>query len=155
MEIEKHHKLHPLSTIIILVVLAGVIYFLNVKFSTPYKTLTPENYPPGTQINLYKNIPPGFPRELILESRPLTYSGTVITPEGRTRMTVSYVSTLKMSEILNLYRKTLSGRGWTITIKPASLQLSIIRAVKGEESAMITVAFTKNQGNVLTFQYEK
>ncbi|MFA5888966.1 MAG: hypothetical protein WCW47_03715 [Candidatus Paceibacterota bacterium] len=144
--------------IIVLILLSlGFIYIFSVKISkeTPYQTLTPENYEKGTVVNLYKNIPPGFPKEVVLENKTLDYSGSVTTSQDKTRITVSYISDKNMQNVVGIYEKSLPDVGWNIVDKSIYEQVSIIRAIKEEQSILVSISPLKEDETMVTFQYEK
>jgi len=144
--------------IIVLVLLSlGFIYVFSVKIGgeKPYQVLTPEVYEKGTTVSLYKNIPPDFPREVVLEDKTLDYSGTVTSPQGKTQITVSYVTDKSMQDVVDVYLGSLPGVGWKVVEKSVYIKVSIIKAIKGTQSILISIAPLEGRGTKVTFQYEK
>ena len=142
-----------LVLVIILVLSYG--YLQYAQSNTPYLTLSPTNYPEGTAINLYKNVPPGFPPSLILENKTLDYSGVLEGSDGKKQITVSYISDKSMSGIMDMYLSALPKDGWSISDNLRSEKASIIQASKVGESLIITVAPVKDVEVMVTFQYEQ
>lgn len=144
--------------IVVLILLSlGFIFVFSGKISQekPYQVLTPEVYEKGTVVALYKNTPPGFPKEVVLENKTLDYSGTVTTPQGKTQITVSYISDKSMQDIVSLYEKSLPSVGWNITEKTVYEKVSIIKATKGEQSVLLSIAPLRESETMVTFQYIK
>jgi len=148
---------YSIIIVIVLVLLSlGFIYIFSVKISkeTPYQTLSPKAYEQGTVVDLYKNTPPGFPKEVVLENKTLSYSGTVTTPQGKTQTTVSYKTEQNMQNLVDIYTTSLPSVGWEIAEKSVYEKVSIIKAVKGEQSILLSIAPLKEGELMVTFQYE-
>jgi hypothetical protein len=147
----------------VVLVIGGLFYFFYFKNlnSTPYQVLTPDSYDLGTTVSLYKNTPPNFPAEVILENKALSYSGTVTAPDGKTQTKVSYQSEKNISDILTMYKDSLPKSGWSVSVNSVSPNVAIFLASKGSESVLITIVTTKqigtakDMGALVTFQYEK
>ncbi|MEK9179322.1 MAG: hypothetical protein AAB893_02535 [Patescibacteria group bacterium] len=141
----------------IILILAGLFYFFNLKNSkvAPYQVLSPEGYEIGTTVSLYKNTPPGFPREIISENKELNYSGTVQAPDGGTQITVSYISDKNIPELVKMYKISLPKNGWTISESAVDDKVATISAFKTIERIIITTATAEDKGTMVTFQYEK
>lgn len=154
---ENKHKLAYVVIIIIVLILTGAVYLLNLKkaYVPPTEVLTPESYPAGTTVSLYDQAPSDFPREVIFENKPLDYSGTVTSPDGKTQTSVSYVSDQSMQAIVDIYVGALPNVGWTVTEKTVYEKVSIIQATKGNENVLISIAPLKEKEVKVTFQYEK
>ena len=151
------HKWAYIIIIIIVLVLTGAVYLLNLKnaYIPPTKVLTPESYPVGTTVSLYDQAPNNFPREVIMENKVLDYSGTVTNPNGKTQTSVSYISDQTMQAVVDIYVGALPNVGWTVTEKTVYAKVSIIQATKGKESILISIAPLKAGETMVTFQYEK
>lgn len=143
-------------TILFLVVLVlGGLYFVFTKYEKkPYKIVTPDNYEAGTTVSLYKNIPPTFPTNIILEGKTLNYAGTVQGPDGKQKISVSYISNKSLEELSAMYSPSLEKVGWQISNKSESrLSISIL-AKKGENKLIVTAGQVKPGEVMVTFQYE-
>ncbi|MEK7190454.1 MAG: hypothetical protein AAB661_01675 [Patescibacteria group bacterium] len=145
--------------VVFILIIIGLFYLLNSKtpfFSAaPTKVFAPENYPAGTTVSLYKNTPPGFPREIISENKELNYSGTVQAPDGGTQITVSYISDKNIPELVKMYKISLPKNGWTISESAVEDKVATISAFKTIERLIITTATAEDKGTMVTFQYEK
>ncbi len=141
--------------VILLLALAGFVYFSYTNKQQPYEVISPEGYDAGTTLSLYKNVPPSFPEEFVLSNTKVDYSGKIETPEGRTEMTVSLTSLQKLLDIINVYRSSLPAEGWTVSVKSATQQLGILEAVKGEKVVLVTVTPLNAIQRLITLQYEK
>ena len=147
--------------IVVVLIFIGLVYFLKNSNNNPIQVLTPNNYESGTKISLYKNTPPNFPEEIILENKTLDYSGTVTTPEGKTQTKVSYKSDKSVSDILVMYKNSLSKNNWQVSVNSVTPNVANFRALKGGDSVLITIATIKQIGTgkdigaLVTFQYEK
>lgn len=144
--------------IIVLVLLSlGFIYVFSSKIAgeKPYQVLTPEVYEKGTTVSLYKDTPPDFPKEVVLEDKTLDYSGAVTSPQGKTQITVSYVTDKSMQDVVALYSDFLPTVGWSITEKSVYIKVSIIKAFKGTQNVLMSIAPLEGRGTIVTFQYEK
>lgn len=138
---------------ILIIIIIGLVYFL--KTPKPYKVFVPENSPAGTTVSLYKGTPPGFPSEIILENKPLDYSGTMTVSGGKTQTTVSYVSDQKVRDLVNLYNASFAKMGWTTTVKSSAAIGTTFEATKANQKITITIVFRRTPGTLVTFQYEK
>ena len=139
--------------IVILVILVALTYFFWMK-DAPYKVFTPEGYPQGAQISVYKNLPEGFPDEVILEDKEFNGVGTLTTANQKTKTTVSYVSDKALAELAVMYENNFISMGWTITAKSISKNVGILQANKDGGKMILTIA-PFLQKMVVTFQYEK
>lgn len=139
-----------------ILIVIGVVYlvFLKSLETKPKAVLTPDSYPKGTTVSLYDSTPPDFPKEVVLEDKTLKYSGTVTNPQGGKQITVSYVSDKSMKDIVAMY-ETLPNIGWNITEKSVYEKVSIIKATKGEQSILISIAPLQEAETMVTFQFEK
>ncbi len=149
----------------IVLIVIGSFYLFNFKktTSTPQVLIpSPQSYNPGTTISLYKSAPSGFPAEIILENKALTYSGVVTSVDGKTQTTVSYKSDKNVSDVLSLYEMTLPKMGWQIFVNSVSPKISptvaVFHTTKGDVNIFVTVAqigSTPSTGSLVTFQYKK
>lgn len=142
-----------------ILIIAVLFYLFNLqKPEPPYQVLTPESYQPGTTVSLYKDVPPGFPGEVVLEDNPLN-SSTVVTGTGKTQMKVSYESAQKVAELLPIYEETLLQKGWTVFINSSSAKAATLVVTKDGKNVLITIADSKQAGtsfkSLVTFQYDK
>jgi len=152
-----HSKLKYIFIVLVVLVLIGVVYVLQMtkKPEVPYEVSTPAGYPLGTTVSLYKNVPPGFPEEVLLENEKLNYSGSVDFEQGKSRsMSVSYLSNKSMKDVFDLYTSSLPKLEWNVNVEVGSEKVVVIRAVKGIQSVLITVSPLDNN-IMVTFQYEK
>jgi len=130
--------------IILIVLLLGVFFYTRDSSEEPYQVLTSSVYEKGTKVDLYRDLPPDFPQEIVLEDKVLDYSGSVINPQGKTQTTVS-----------DIYIKYLPDVGWTVVEKISYPNVSIIRAEKGGDKVIVSIAPVNGSGVMVTFQYEK
>lgn len=154
-----------IAIIIFILLFLGYIYIFSITIPKeslqtnsgpkPYQILTPDAYASGTIISLYKEIPPIFPKEVVLENKTLDYSGVVTDVQGKARITVSYVSDKSLKDIVDLYTQSLPGVGWGIAETSVYAKVSIIKITKGEESMLISIAPLQKSGTMVTFQYEE
>lgn len=154
---EDKHKWAYIIIIIIVLVLTSAVYLINLKkaYVPPMEVLTPDVYPVGTTVSLYEEAPSVFPREVIMENKPLDYSGEVTTPDGKTQVSVSYVSDQAMQAVVDVYVGALPNVGWTVTEKTVYTKVASIKATKGEENILLSIAPVKEGETKVTFQYEK
>jgi hypothetical protein len=154
-----------IAIIIFILLFLGYIYIFSVAIPKeslqtnsgpkPYQILTPDVYTSGTIVSLYKEIPPIFPKEVVLENKTLDYSGTVTSPQGQMQITVSYVSDKSMKDAVNFYTKYLPGVGWTIAETSVYDKVSVIKTTKGKQNILMSVAPLQKGGTMVTFQYEE
>ncbi|HEY4505258.1 MAG TPA: hypothetical protein VJG67_01005 [Candidatus Paceibacterota bacterium] len=152
-----HSKLKYLFIVLVVLVLIGVVYVLQMtkKPEAPYEVSTPSVYPLGTTVSLYRNVPPGFPEEVLLEDERLSYSGSIDFEQGKSRsMSVSYISNKSMKDVFDLYTSSLPKLGWNVNVEVGSEKVVVIRAVKGIQSVLISISPLDNN-LMVTFQYEK
>lgn len=141
---------------IIILLLLGFFYLFSLNLrEKPYEVLTPDVYEVGTTVSLYQNTPPGFPKDLILEEKTLDYSGTVTVPSGKKQTTVSYISNKSMTELVDIYSNALPEKGWQIMAKSVYPKVSVIQAVKKDQSILLSIAPSKDGEVMITFQYEQ
>ena len=155
METGNKNKLLPLSILIVLVVIGGLVYLFGFKITAPYKILAPDSYPKGTSVFLYNELPPGFPSEVILEGKPLNSSGTVATPNQKSKTTVSYISDETLTELMDMYKKNFTDKGWTIISNTVTKKTVVFQVQKGGKNLVLTLATLGDTQIMLTFQYEK
>lgn len=133
--------------IALLIVFVGVFFNsssknnLNLMAEKPYEVIKPEKgYIPGTTVSLYKNAPPGFPSEVILENKTLSHSSLVNTPDGKSQTSVSYMSDKSPLEVAQSYTVSLPKQGWKITSNVISKNISVLQASLGEKKLLLTVS---------------
>jgi len=149
---------YAIVTIIILIPLSlGFNYIFSSKTSNnkPYEVLAPEVYEKGTKVSLYKETPPNFPKEVILENKIPDYSGVVTAPEGATQTTVSYITDKSMEEVVDIYDRSLPLVGWKIVEKTVYTKVAIISFKKEKQSIFMSIAPLKEGDTLVTFQYEE
>jgi len=139
----------------LIVLLLGVFFYTRDSSEEPYQVLTSSVYEKGTKVDLYRDLPPDFPQEIVLEDKVLDYSGSVINPQGKTQTTVSYISDKRSQNIVDIYIKYLPDVGWTVVEKISYPNVSIIRAEKGGDKVIVSIAPVNGSGVMVTFQYEK
>ncbi|HEY4508779.1 MAG TPA: hypothetical protein VJC13_00650 [Candidatus Paceibacterota bacterium] len=156
---EGHSKLKYFLSFLVAVGVLTLLAFVYQKYQItqekPYKILTPQSYATGTTVSLYKNTPPDFPKEVLLEDKILDYSGTVTSPQGKTQITVSYVTDKSMQDIVDMYTIHLPALGWAITQKSIYEKVSIIKATKNQQNILMSIAPLKMGEVMVTFQYEQ
>src|SRR3990167_791870 len=155
---EGHSKLKYFLSFLVAVGVLTLLSFVYQKYQItqekPYKILTPQSYATGTTVSLYKNTPPDFPKEVVLEDKILDYSGAVTSPQGKTQITVSYVTDKSMQEVVDMYLGSLPGVGWKVAEKSVYIKVSIIKAFKGTQNILMSIAPLEGRGTIVTFQYE-
>lgn len=135
-------------------ILIALVFFLKNPQDTPYKAL-PSNNETDTTVSLYKNAPPNFPMEVILENKTLDYSGEVKTAQGKTQTTVSYISDKNMQDVVAMYTDSLPKIGWEAKVLSNSANVAIISAAKTDQKIILTISPLKAKGVMVTFQYDK
>lgn len=154
-----HSKVKIIVVLAILIILSGA-YFAYPQISQfvdakPYQTIPPEESGTGATISLYKDIPPGFPKEILEKSITLESSNTVVDSSGKTHITISYISDFSVSEASTIYLESLSKNNWT-EVHPVPLpNLTTISAKRGSETLIITLTRARFSDSKITFQYEK
>jgi hypothetical protein len=141
-----------LSCLIILLV-AAVIFFVVSFIDRPYKVLSPKSYPSGT-ISLYKDIPSGFPKEVVLEQGTPNSSSKVTSPDIRTQNTVTYISVKQVAELAKEYEANFIANGWIIKSKTSG-KVPTFFVIKGDHQLILTISALSPTETMLTFQYEK
>lgn len=154
---ENHFQSKYFLILGVVLIIVGGFYLLNLENpeTIPTAVLVPENYPTGTTVSVYENAPPGFPKEIILENKELDYSGTVVSPEGKVQISVSYISDKSMEEVADLYDRTLPSLGWTVTEQSIYEKVSIVQATKRGQNVLLSIVPLEKGGAMVTFQYEK
>jgi hypothetical protein len=138
----------------LLVLVAGVYFYSKQgKVSQPHTIIPPQDTNSPT-ISLYNDVPPPFPREIILEDRPLDYAGSVALPDGSTQIKVSYKSTLPLIDLASLYGSTLPKKGWNVLSNTIS---NIVTIITEKKSNKIIITMVQLQANevLVTFQLDK
>ncbi len=156
---KNYYKSKFLYISLVIVLVIALLYFkpevLNWRTDGAYKVVTPASYPKGTKVSLYKDLPPGFPVEIILENKELNYSGTVTTPNTEDKTTVSYISDKKISDLVTMYENAFTTNNWDILKKSVSDKFVLFRINKDEQNMTFTIIPLKDKGMMVTFQYEK
>jgi hypothetical protein len=154
------HSKAKIVLAIIIVIILGLVYFFYPKLKPlfgvkPYQTITSEESGTGATIDLYKDVPPSFPKEIFVEKFTLENANTVVGADGRTHITLSYISPNPVASSTDLYVASLSKNNWT-NIRPVPLtNLATITAKKGSESIILTITRARFTDSKITFQYEK
>ncbi|OHB00158.1 MAG: hypothetical protein A3H52_00250 [Candidatus Zambryskibacteria bacterium RIFCSPLOWO2_02_FULL_39_26] len=141
--------------VIFIIIVSTFAYFNYDSFINGPEVIIPGNYPVGTRISLYKDLPPDFPVELILENASLNYSGTVAVPGDKTKTTVSYVSSKSLKDLAVMYENVLKTNDWNISKKTVSQTIAVFLAGKTNQKIILTISSLKDKGVMVTFQYEK
>ena len=152
---EGHSKLKYFLTLFAILLFFIIVYFFYQVFiiQRPYKTVEISNVP-GTTLASYKNAPPDFPKELLLENEPLTYSNVLVTPYDKQDI-VTYISPNKMSDVVKMYMETLPKIGWVIVNRLDTQNNAVIDASNNTGTVSITIVLVKDNSTALTFQYIK
>ena len=155
MDIKTKHKLLPLSVVIIVVIVGGLVYFGGLK----NKNTTPVNYAPdysplNKKESFGKNLPPDFPAGLILEGKTLDNSEVVHTVTGKKQVTVSYFSDKTLSELVTMYENNFVKNDWTISGKKVTDIYTTFQVEKGSQKVTTTLALTPDKVLVV-FSYEQ
>jgi len=151
---ENNFKLKSLVILVLVGFIIFVVYLSSQSVSNdPVVVMRPLNYPEGTTISLYKNIPPNFIDGIVLEDKKLETS-QVVASNGKSQYNLSYVSQTQIAELVNMYKKSLSEKGWRISLKNHSPKVSAMSISKEENELFITFVQVEKGTNV-TFQYEK
>jgi hypothetical protein len=144
-----------LFVLLVVILFAGYFYYSYYKKYNSFVVVTPKNYPAGTKISIYKNVPPGFPTSLILENKPLKYSDMVVTSDNKKQMTVAYVSDTGLLQLAGMYSIFLAGTGWKIEDNKINKNNAIIKATLNQQNVLVTVSPVETAGTMVTFQYEQ
>lgn len=145
-----------LLAVVCLGIIVGAIYFIvGLIRGAPEKTITPQGYEKGVTVDIYKSVPAGFPGGIILENKPLDYSGTVNRPDGKKVMTVSYISDKSMLDVLSDYTTSLPKKGWKIESSNISQNTAVMLVSKNSDKVFVSIAPVGKSGVMVSFQYEK
>ncbi len=151
---EKNHWLRYVVAIFIIIVLALITYFAFQK-SRPYAVLTPESYPEGTKVALYKQVPTNFPNEVLVEKKTLKYAGVLTNTSGKVDTNISYESDLTLDIAMSLYKTKLATLGWQVLDRSTNFKTGLLVAEKDTRNVMITFAPLKESKTLITFQYQQ
>jgi hypothetical protein len=141
-----------LSCLIILLV-AAVIFFVVSFIDRPYQVISSKSYPSGT-ISLFKDLPSGFPKEVVLEQGTPTSSNKITSPDVNTQNTVTYISVKSVAELAKEYEANFIANGWTIKSKTTG-KVPTFFVIKDEHKLILTISALSSTETMLTFQYEK
>ncbi|MES2315664.1 MAG: hypothetical protein V4486_02930 [Patescibacteria group bacterium] len=155
MDTVNKHKFLPLSIAIIVLVIAGLIYFISFNKKVPTVVNDTADYSPlNTKVSFGTNFPPDFPPGIILEGKPLNSSGQVHTTTNKTQTAVSYFSDKTTPELAAMYEQNFISNGWNIKSKNISAVPAFFLVEKAGQE--LTLNFTPTPTKVLvTFSYEK
>ncbi len=156
----KFLKAHFLIFVVTLLILSALVviytYYKNLSLvSAPTVTTLPHNFPPGTTLSVYSTPAPNFPNEIILGNENMQYSGVVSLPLGKTKTSISYITTKSITDTTALYVSTLPTLGWKILTKSVFEKVAILKVEKGTDLIVVTIASAPKGGTAVTFQYEK
>ncbi len=152
---EKQTEVKIYWAIGVLIIFIGLIYFFSLGRPSA-KPLQVFTRPDGTTVSTYKNAPPGFPEEIILENKDLKSSAIIVNAAGKTQINVSYVSDRGVSALVDLYKNSLMSKGWKISANALNPKAGTVLAIKNPDSVLVTIVpQLLNQGTMVTFQYEK
>lgn len=116
-------------------------------------------YPEGTSIDLYQDAPPGFPKKIILENRPLAHSTIVELPDGKKQYAVSYFSSNDWQTVAKMYEQSLPKNEWKIdnAIYNQATNTAVISASWNDKKIILTASQVQsNSGKTLvSLQYQE
>ena len=69
-------------------------------------------YPAGTQLQATSTLPSNFPKDVLREQYPVEKSTIVNYPDGRTNVTVSYLSPNTVFSLLSVYTEYFKSSYW-------------------------------------------
>lgn len=142
------------SFIIVIIVLV-FLFKSNNPYTTPTQVLTPEGYPEGTTVELWEHVPPGFPKEVLLENKKIDHADVVVSADGKKQITVSYTSDTAMPELAEKYITSFDDSLWKMMANNTSPKVATVFVTRGAEKLIITIVPLEGAGSTATFQYEK
>jgi hypothetical protein len=153
MQSEQKSKLLGFFGLVVVVII--IILLVSKNSNSPYQVLTPEHYPPGTTVSLYKGVPPEFPKEVILENKEITKGDTVSLADGKKQVTISYISEKSVEEAAALYIASFENSAWKMVSNNTNPKVSTVHVTRNTERLIITIVPNQGVGAEVTFQYEK
>ena len=145
---------YSLIIIIVLLLLLGAYFvYQSSAIEKPYEVVTQRLYSSTSTVSLYKNIPPGFPKELILENKRIDYSGIFKTPTGSETREVRYITDKTVSDIKDMYKDYLPKIGWTVLPLQETSNSVTIQGIKGVENIQIIIISKEEGGAFLILDY--
>ncbi len=146
------------SYFVLIVIILIIGYFSYANYRTrnvPREVINSEVYGAGSTISLYDGVPADFPKEVVLEGKPLKYSGVVASPQNSSKINVSYISSRTVNDALAFYKVELEKLGWNLRDRSTSFTTALLLANKEGKNVTITFAPAQNNETLITFQYEQ
>jgi hypothetical protein len=140
---------------LVLIFILGLAFIFKDSSSNEVKVVQdPEGFEEGTKLSTYDQVPPNFPKELILEEGITTTHASLLNlPDGRNQIKVSYISGKSLRELADMYKFSLIRNGWNPVVNPGD-DVVVISAAREEDK--FTATFVRGSGGTsVTFQYEK
>ncbi len=141
--------------ILFLIFICGLVFLFKNSFSQEVQVVdSPEGFEEGTKLSIYDQVPPNFPKELILEEGITTTHASLLNlPDGRNQIKVSYISGKSLRELADMYKFSLIRNGWNPVVNPGD-DVVVVSAAREEDK--FTATFVRGSGGTsVTFQYEK
>jgi len=151
---QTHSKIKYFLLPVLLLIILG-IYFFYQNIEQPYRLSNPESFEQGTELSVYKDLPPSFPKEFILGDVRPSYSGQLELPDGLTQTSVEFSHTEGVVYLVNTYRDVLFRQGWTVTVDTATREFGILRAEKNNFVVAVSIAPVSAFETLITIQYDK
>ncbi len=145
------------SLIIVLVIISAFLFgshYLDLG-AKPTQVLDSTFYPEGTTIELWAQIPPDFPKELILENNQITHADVVNLAGNKKQITVTYTSKTDVSALAQRYLASIENSDWMLGVNNINPAVSTILAKRESETLIITLIPKVGGETEVTFQYEK
>lgn len=111
-------------------------------------------YPAGTQLQASTTAPSDFPQDVLREQYAIEKATTVTYPDGKTNITVSYLSENSIFNLLSLYTKYFQESYWKMQSSQLLQNSGVVVAKNEIGEIAVTMAPAKSgTGSKVTFSY--
>ncbi len=146
-----------LISILVFCLAAVAVYALIVsrgskKPALPSVAVNP--YPAGTQLQASSTAPSDFPSDVLREQYAIEKATTVTYPDGKTNITVAYLSENNIFNLLSLYTKYFQESYWKMQSSQLLQNSGVVVAKNEVGEIAVTMAPVKSgSGSKVTFSY--
>jgi hypothetical protein len=140
---------------LIVIILLVFLFKSNKSINNPTQVLAPDGYPEGTTVELWENVPPDFPKEVIIENKKIDHADVVNSKDGKKQITISYTSDKAMPDLAGMYIASFENSGWKMMSNNISPLVATVFVTRNAEKLIITIVPALGAGSTATFQYEK
>lgn len=138
---------------VVIIFIAGLLYFLH-RQSVPMKVIvSPDNYPAGTQIEVYKDVPNEFPKDIVAAGSTLTHADIVRHADKSFVVTAVYNVAQTLPIAMSGEFTAFKAAGWQVTSSKIDTTNGYIAAAKDANTSIVATFSIDGAGSDVSFQF--